>query len=174
MYSKLLQSNSAAPILSHHWAPFVNPAFQMSEHWSLVRDNFKENHKNDLLWLILLHVVKVRDSLRNWGVIGSGVCACYSRLETIAHCFLNCARVKKLWDYIFLPYSFPGWAFNLTLISRLSFFFSWPSPYFKVSRIARFLNISIFYSIWCFLKKKLDQEKAFDRVNRSFFYYIFL
>ena len=25
------------------------------------------------------------------------------------------------------------------------FFFSWPSPYFKVSRIARFLNKSIFY-----------------------------
>ena len=48
------------------------------------------------------------------------------------------------------------------------FFFSWPSPYFKVSRIARFLNKSIFYGIWCFLKKKPDQEKAFDRVNRSF------
>ena len=44
VYSKLLQSNSAAPILSHHWAPFVSPAFQISEHWSLVRDNFKENH----------------------------------------------------------------------------------------------------------------------------------
>ena len=95
----------------------------MSEHWSLVRDNFTENHKNDLLWLIFLHAVKVRDSVKNWGVIGSGVCACYPRLETIADCFLNCARVKRVWDYIFLPYSLLGWAFNLTLISRLSFSF---------------------------------------------------
>ena len=28
VYSKLLQSNSPGPILSHHWAPFVSPAFQ--------------------------------------------------------------------------------------------------------------------------------------------------
>ena len=67
VYSNLLQSNSAGPILSHHWAPFVSPAFQLSEHWSLVRDNFTENHKNDLLWLILLHAVKVRDSLKELG-----------------------------------------------------------------------------------------------------------
>ena len=63
VYSTPLQSNSPGPILSHHWAPFVNPAFQLSEHWSLVRDNFTENHKNDLLWLILLHAIKVHDSL---------------------------------------------------------------------------------------------------------------
>ena len=50
-YSKLLQSNSPGPILSHHWTPLVSPAFQLSEHWSLVRDNLTENHKNDLLCL---------------------------------------------------------------------------------------------------------------------------
>ena len=98
MYSKL-QSKSSAPILSRHWAPFVSPAFQLSEHWSLVGDNFTENHKNDLVWPILLRAVKVRDSFRDWGVFGSGVCACCPRLETIAHCFLNCARDKKVWDY---------------------------------------------------------------------------
>ena len=38
VYSKLLQSNSAGPILPHHWAAFVGPAFQLSKHWSLVRD----------------------------------------------------------------------------------------------------------------------------------------
>ena len=87
LYSKLLQSNSAGPIRPHHWAPFVSPAFQLSGHWSLVRVNFTENYKNDLLWLILLHSVKVRDSLKNWGIIGSGVCTCCPRLATIAHCF---------------------------------------------------------------------------------------
>lgn len=95
VYLKLLQSNSSAPILSCHWSPFVNPAFQLSEHWSFVRDNFSENHKNDLLWLILLHAVKVRDSLKNWGVIGSGVCACCPRLETTAHCFLTAPELKR-------------------------------------------------------------------------------
>ena len=72
VYSKLLQSNSSASILSRHWAPFVSPAFQLGDHWSLVRDDFTENHKNDLLWLILLHGAKVRDSLKNRGVIDSG------------------------------------------------------------------------------------------------------
>ena len=94
MYSKLLQSDSPAPILSRGWASFVSPTFQLSEHWSLVQDNSTENHKNDLLWPVLLHVVKVRDSLENWGATDSRVCACCPRLETIAHCFFNCARVK--------------------------------------------------------------------------------
>ena len=146
VYSKLLQSNSSAPILSRHWAPFFIPAFQLSKHWSLVRDNFTENHKNDLLWLTLLHAVKVRDSLKNWGVIGSGVCSCCPRLETIAHCFLNCARVKRVWDY-FSPLlsSLLGIQFDVNIPSV--FFFAWPSPCFKISRIARFLIKSILYGI---------------------------
>ena len=96
----------------------------------------------------------MHDSLKNWGVIGSGVCVCCPRLEAIARCFLNCARVKRVWDYFFrlLSYSLPCWAFSLTLISRLSFF-AWPSPYFKISRIARFLIKSILYGIWCFRNK---------------------
>ena len=133
VYSKLLQSNSPGPILSHHWTPFVSPAFQLSEPWSLLRDNFTENHKNDLLWLILLHVVKVRDSLKNWGVNGSGVCACRPRLEAIAHCFLNCARVKRVWDYFSpLPSSLLGIQFDVNIPSV--FFFAWSSPCFKISR----------------------------------------
>ena len=152
VYSKLLQSNSAGPISSHHWAPFVRPAFQLSEHWSLVRDNFTENHKNDLLWLILLHAVKVRDSLKNWGVIGSGVCACCPRLETIAHCFLNCARIKRVWDY-FSPLlsSLLGIQFDVNIPT--AFLFAWPSPCYKISRIARFLIKSVLYGIWCFRNK---------------------
>ena len=34
VYSKLLQSDSSAPILSCQWASFVSPTFQLSEHWS--------------------------------------------------------------------------------------------------------------------------------------------
>ena len=131
VYSKLPQSNSSAHILPRHWAPFASPAFQLSEHWSLVRDNFMENHKKDLLWLILLHAVKVRDSLKNWGVIDSGVCACCPRLETIAHCFFNFARVKRVWDY-FSPLlsSLLGIKFDVNIPSV--FFFALPSPCFKI------------------------------------------
>ena len=147
VYSKqLLQLNSAGPMLSHHWAPLVSPAFQLSEHWSLVRDNFTENHKNDLLWPILLHAVKVRDSFENWGVIGSGVCACCPRLETNAHCFLKCTRVKRVWDY-FSPLLSSLLGIQFDVNTATVFFFAWPSPCFKISRIARFLIKSIFYGI---------------------------
>ena len=42
---------------------------------SLVRDDFCENFKNDLLWLIVLRVVKVRDAMKNWGYLNSDHCA---------------------------------------------------------------------------------------------------
>ena len=41
--------------------------FNLDRHWSLVRDGFFENFKNDPLWLIVLRAVKVRDSMNNWG-----------------------------------------------------------------------------------------------------------
>ena len=64
-----------------------------------MRDGFSENHKNDILWLIVFRAVKVRDSLKNWGYIDSNKCASYSRKETIDHCFLNCVRVKRVWSF---------------------------------------------------------------------------
>ena len=75
-------------------------------------------------------------------VIGSGVCACCPRLKTIAHCFLNCARVKKVWDnFSSLLSSLLGIQFDVNIPS--AFFFAWPSPCFKISRIVRFLITSI-------------------------------
>ena len=41
-----------------------------------------ENRKNDLLWLILLHAIKVHDSLKNWGAIDFG--SVHADLESIA------------------------------------------------------------------------------------------
>ena len=49
--------------------------FNLDRHWSLARDDFCENFKNDLLWLIVLRAVKVRDALKNWGYINSDRCA---------------------------------------------------------------------------------------------------
>ena len=85
-------------------------------------------------------------------VIGSGVCACRPRLETIAYCFLNCARVKKVWDnFSPLLSSLLGIQFDVNIPSV--FFLAWPSPCFKISRIVRFLITSILCGIWCFRNK---------------------
>ena len=119
-------------------------------HWSLIRDGFTENFKNDLLWLIILRVVKVRGSMKNWGYIDSDRCACCSRKETIDHCFLNCSRVKAVWSHI---------SPILTSLLRMTFlsnclsvfFFQWPRVDAKNARLARFLVKTILYGIWKFI-----------------------
>ena len=97
LYCKLLSIGSSPPILHRQWAQVIGPDFSLNGHWSLVRDSFTENFKNDLLWLIALRAVKVRDSLQNWGVTGSGICASCPLRETTDHSFLNCIRVKRVW-----------------------------------------------------------------------------
>ena len=102
LYQKLLSINSSPPILPRQWSQVTGPGFSLDGHWSLVRDPFTENYKNDVFWLIILRGVKVRDSLFNWGCISSGRCASCPRRETIDHCFLNCLRVKRVWLH-FVP-----------------------------------------------------------------------
>ena len=98
-YSALLRENSASPVLHRFWSSFLPINFDLDLFWDYVRDGFSENHKNDILWLIVFRAVKVRDSLKNWGYIDSNKCASYSRKETIDHCFLNCVRVKRVWSF---------------------------------------------------------------------------
>ena len=119
---------------------------------SLVRDGFSENYKDDLLWLITLRAIKVRDSLHSWGYIASDRCAKCNLKETIDHCFLNCVRVKRVWH-----------RFSATLSALLSskfvrncvsvFFFNWQTTNQKNARIARYLVKSILYGIWKFRNK---------------------
>ena len=125
----------------------------MNGHWSLFWEIFfTENFKNDLLWLIALRAVKVRDSLQNWGVTGSGTCASCPLRKTTDHCFLNCIRIKRVWAR-FAP--------SLTLVLGIQFvpntlpvsFFLWPSAPTKRARIARHLVKSIPYGIWVFRNK---------------------
>ena len=133
----------------------------MNGHWSLVRDSFTENFKNDLLWLIALRAVKVRDSLQNWGVTDSGSCASCPLRETTDHCFLNCIRVKRVWAR-FAP------ALTLVLGSPFVpntltvFFFLWPSASAKRARIARHLVKSILYGIWVFRNKATFYNVSYD------------
>ena len=98
-YKVLLRQNSSPPILHRSWSSFVNSGFNLDQHWSFVRDQFSEKYKNDLVWLTILRTVKVHYSLKHWGYIDNDKCAICSRVETIDHCFLNCARAKMVWAH---------------------------------------------------------------------------
>ena len=149
LYKKLLSVESSPPILHRQWSQVIGPGFSLDGHWSLVRDPFTENFKNDVIWLIILRGVKVRDSLFNWGVISSSQCASCPRRETIDHCFLNCGRVKRVWSHFAPALSLVhGSHFAISLLTV--FFFRWPSVSAKRARHARHLVKSILYGIWIF------------------------
>ena len=124
----------------------------LDRHWSLVRDAFCENYKNDLLWLIVLWVIKVRYSLKHWGYINSDKCAFCLRIETIDHCVLNCVRVKAVWLHL-LPIlsSILGAPFVRNCL--FVFFFRWTAVSAKSACLARYLIKTILYAIWKFRNK---------------------
>ena len=71
LYNLLLAKVSTAPILPYLWNPLIPRAFSLARHWLHVHDNFTQNYKNDIAWLITLRAIKVRHSLRIWGYISS-------------------------------------------------------------------------------------------------------
>ena len=151
-YIILLKEKSSSPVIHRYWVSFWTIGFDLDRHWSLVRDGFSENFKNDLLWLIILRAVKVRDSMKNWGYINSDRCALCCRKETIDHCFLNCVRAKRVWSHISpVLSSLLGvpFLFNCLFV----FFFQWPRVETRVARLARFLVKTILYGIWKFRNK---------------------
>lgn len=152
IYQHLLKRNSSPPILPYSWLAVLGPGLIMKDHWAKARDSLTENFKNDILWIITLTGVKVRDSLKNWGYIASDRCAYCDRKETIDHCFLNCPRAKTVWLY-FAPClsfvtEFPFVANVLTVFS-----FRWSSHQRKKNLISYFLIKSIPYAIWIFRNK---------------------
>ena len=130
------------------------PDFDFPTHLSHVRDSFTENFKNDLSWLITLSAIKVRDSLRNWGYIDSDRCASCPRKESIDHCFLNCIRVKPVWNF-FIPILTsllcPSSRFSVNCASV--FFFRFPPSPEKNFKLAVFIVKTILYGIWKFRNK---------------------
>ena len=152
IYQHLLKGNSSPPILPYPWLAILGPGLIMKDHLAKVRDGLTENFKNDLLWIITLRGVKVRDSLNKWGYIASDRCAYCNRKETIDHCFLNCPRVKKVWLFFAPCLSFltesPFVANVLTV-----FFFRWSSHHRKKNAICYYLIKSILYAIWIFRNK---------------------
>ena len=151
IYAFLLKRGSSPPLLPGFWASFLGP-FSLDSFWKFVRDDFTENYKNDLIWLIILRAVKVRDSLKNWGYIDNNLCAYCNRVETIPHCFLTCLRVKRVWAH-FKPTlsTLIGVPFESNIVTI--FFFRWSSNDLRKNRVAYFLIKTILYAIWCFRNK---------------------
>ena len=149
IYQNLLIANCSSPSLSRHWSRLCGSGFSVRIFWSRIRDTLSENYLNDVSWLISLHAIKVRESLKNWGYINSDSCAICSRCETIEHCFLSCRRASRVWL-----------RFSPTIASVLGspfvpspstvFLFIWPPTPPKQASIARFLIKSILYGVWTF------------------------
>ncbi len=152
IYAHLLKVRSSPPLLSPFWSSYLGPGFGLKDHWTKVRDSFTENFKNDVLWLIILRGIKVRDSLKKWGYINSDRCAFCNRKESIDHCFVNCQRVKKVWEHFSPTLSaLLGNVFTANVLTV--FFFRWPSNIRKTNRIAHFMIKTILYAIWKFRNK---------------------
>ena len=151
-YRSLLKEKSSPPVLPRTWVPLLGPGFHFERHMSFVRDDFSENFKNDLLWLIVLRAIKVRDSMRSWGYIASDRCAKCNRKETIDHCFLNCFRVKRVWEY-FSPTLSSLFTAPFSLNCLTVFFFKWQSSDQRKNRLARYIVKSVLYGIWKFRNK---------------------
>ena len=152
LYNFLLSKESSSPLLSWHWTPVLGPGFSLSGHWSRVRDDFCENFKEDILWLIVLRGIKVRNSLTRWGYIANPQCSFCGRRETIDHCFLNCSRVKFVWSY-FSPLLSQILGRQFAFTPPVVFFFCWPSVSAKRSAIARYIIKTIIYGVWFFRNK---------------------
>lgn len=162
IYSEIRKEKSSPPILPWFWGQMVGPGFVLEDHWSKVRHPLSENYLNDLVWLITLRGVKIRDSMRNWGYIPSDRCAVCNRKETIDHCFLNCKRAKSVWTH-FSPVisdllSLPTFSANVLSV----FFFRWRLVNLKENNIAIFLIKNILYAIW-----KLRNKATFHNGGES-------
>ena len=97
-----MKHRSTSLTLPGFWSPILRINFRLSCHCASIRDSFTEHFKNDLLWLITLRGVKVRESLRNRGYIDNPLCASCPGVESIDHCFRACLRVNAVCVF-FLP-----------------------------------------------------------------------
>ena len=146
-----LSKNFTPPSLHRVWTPFLGPGFSLRDHWAKVRDPLCDNRLNDLLWLITLRGVKVRDSLYKWGYIRSDRCAICGKKETIDHCFLHCPRVKRVWAH-FCPLLSAVISAKFVINLLAVFFFCFRADD-KNSFVARFVIKNVIFCTWSFRNK---------------------
>ena len=148
IYKLLMTLPSSALKCAGFWGSVVGrPINRWASVWRKSHLKLNENKKNDLLWLILHHTVKVRYALRTWGYIDNDRCSLCGGVETIEHCFLECQCAVRVWKH-FAP-----------ILSRfLSSPFSvcYPSVFYPLSdspsspstSIYNFLVVTILFWIW--------------------------
>ena len=148
IYTLLFSFPSAALGCATFWESVVGrPINRWASVWRKSRLKIIENKKNDLLWLLLHRVVRVRYNLKNWGYIDSDKCASCSRVETVKHCFIECPRIVPVWDF-FAPF--------LSRLLGSPFSPSFMSVLFPLSTsqssprllLFRYLIASILYYVW--------------------------
>ena len=100
-YNLLLSKEAPSFLLSRYWTPVLGPGFSLKNHWSHVRDNFSENFKEDIPWLISLRGTKVHDSLTRWGYIANPQCSLSGRRETIVFCIVPELNVFSLTSLLY-------------------------------------------------------------------------
>lgn len=152
IYKEIFRYRCTLPVFPSFWSPLLSRPFSFSRHWSQVRDAFTENYKNDLLWLITLRAVKVRESLCKWGYLDNPLCASCPRAESIDHCFRACPRVNAVWIF-FLPLLSSLLVQPFPLCGAAIFLFQLPFPDDKSRRLLLFLIKSILYGVWRFRNK---------------------
>ena len=147
-YLFLVTFPGVAPKSAGFWRSVIGrPINRWASVWRKSRLKIIENKKNDLIWLLVHCAVRVRYSLKSWGYIDSDKCAMCSRTETMQHCFIDCPRVKKVWDS-FTPHlsRLLGSPFSLSFSSVLFPFSSLQSS--RSLSLFRYLIATILFHVW--------------------------
>ena len=142
---------AVAPKSAGFWGSVVGrPINWWAYVWRKSRLKLVENRKNDLIWLLVHRVVRVRHALKTWGYISNDKCAVCNGIETIEHCFLECPRVVKLWDH-FSPLlsALPDSPFS---VSPRSVYYPFPCAQSSTGvSLSTYLMAMISY--WCWLAR---------------------
>lgn len=77
-----LVNPTVAPKSAGFWGAVVGrPINRCAWVWRKSRFKLVENRKNDLLWLLIHRVIRVRYALKSWGYIDNDKCAICNRVE---------------------------------------------------------------------------------------------
>lgn len=147
LYKLLLSVPSDIPRCAGFWGSVVGrPINQWAWVWRKSCLKLNDNKNNDLLWLIIHRAVKVQYALKSWGYISNDKCALCSRVETIEHCFLECNRVTRVWDFFtpilsrFLPSPFA--------VSPSSVFYPLSNSPSSSCSLSNFVIVTVLYWVW--------------------------
>ena len=91
-YQELLKDQTTLRPLTIIWPSLSGYHFSTSDFWLRARDEITENFKKDLIWLIALGGIKVRDLMKKGGYINSSK---YSSK------YVRCAIRQKRFNTVF-------------------------------------------------------------------------